>query len=128
VKQIAKLALTGLAGFAFGAGAIQGLHAQGGKKPGYVIAEVQITDQAPFDAYGKKAAETLKAANAHVLVRGKGEAKEGAPPQGTVYVIAFDSLADAEKWYSQPPYQPLIAEREKAAKSRVFMVEGLPQQ
>jgi uncharacterized protein (DUF1330 family) len=42
-------------------------------------------------------------------------------------MLVFDTLADAEKWYSTSPYQPLIAEREKAAKSRVYIVEGLPQ-
>ncbi len=127
MRQSGKLTLALLAGFALGTGVIEGVYAQGGKKPAYVIAEVQISDQPAFQAYAQKAAPTLKAANARVLARGPGEAKEGAPPQGTVYVIAFDSKADAEKWYNEPPYHPLIAEREKAAKSRVFLVEGLPQ-
>jgi hypothetical protein len=36
-------------------------------------------------------------------------------------------MADAEKWYSTPPYHPLIAERQKAAKTRLYFVLGLPQ-
>jgi len=44
-----------------------------------------------------------------------------------IVVLAFDSLADATKWYSTPPYKDLIPEREKAAKSRVYIVEGLAQ-
>jgi len=28
---------------------------------------------------------------------------------------------------STPPYHPLIAERQKAAKTRLYFVEGLPQ-
>ena len=116
-----------LAGFALGAGAIQGLHAQGKPAPAYIIAEVQVTDPPAFQAYAQKAAATIKAANGRVLARAPGEAKEGAPPQGTVYIIAFDSKAAAEKWYNDPPYRPLIAEREKAAKTRLFLVDGLPQ-
>ena len=127
MKQAAKLALTAVAGFSLGAGAIQGLHAQAGKKPAYVIAEVEVTDPPAFQAYAAKVPDTLKPYGAKTLARGKAEAKEGAPPQGSIVVLAFDSLADAEKWYSTPPYQPLIAEREKAAKSRVFIVEGVPQ-
>jgi uncharacterized protein (DUF1330 family) len=123
MKQSAKVALAALAGFALGAGAIQGLHAQVGKKP----AEVQVTDPPAFQAYAAKVPDTLKPYNARYLVRGKAEAKEGEPPQGNFVMLVFDTLADAEKWYSTPPYQPLIAEREKAAKSRVYIVEGLPQ-
>ena len=37
MKQLAELALTLLGGFALGAGAIQGLHAQAQKKPGYFV-------------------------------------------------------------------------------------------
>jgi hypothetical protein len=48
-------------------------------------------------------------------VRDKPEAKEGDPPQGTYFIVAFDSLADAKKWYSTPPYKDLIPERQKAA-------------
>ncbi|HEV8029791.1 MAG TPA: DUF1330 domain-containing protein [Stellaceae bacterium] len=127
MKQSAKVALAALAGFALGAGAIQGLHAQVGKKPAYVIAEVQVTDPPAFQAYAAKVPDTLKPYNARYLVRGKAEAKEGEPPQGNFVMLVFDTLADAEKWYSTSPYQPLIAEREKAAKSRVYIVEGLPQ-
>jgi len=47
--------------------------------------------------------------------------------QGNIVIIAFDSLADAEKWYNEPPYHPLIAERQKAADTRLCLVEGMPQ-
>jgi uncharacterized protein (DUF1330 family) len=127
MKQVSKFALTLLAGFALGASAIQGLQAQVQKKPGYVVAEVQVTDPPAFDAYAAKAVETIRAAGGRLLVRGKAEGKEGAPLQGNTVIIAFDSLADAEKWYNEPPYHPLIAEREKAAKTRLYIVEGLPQ-
>jgi uncharacterized protein (DUF1330 family) len=36
-------------------------------------------------------------------------------------------MTDAEKWYTEPPYHPLIAERQKAAKTRLYIVEGAPQ-
>ena len=127
MTQTAALALTLVAGFALGAGAIEGLHAQAQRKPGYVISEVQVSDPTAFQAYAAKAAETVKTGGGRYIVRGKAEPKEGGAPQETIVVLAFDSLAAAEKWCSEPPYQPLIAERGKAAKARHYIVEGLPQ-
>jgi len=127
MQQTAKLVLTLLAGFALGAGAIQALQAQGVKKPAYVIAEVEVTDAPAYQAYAAKASDTLKPYHARFLVRGKPESKEGAAPQGNIVMVAFDSLADAERWYSTPPYNELIPERQKAAKTLLYIVEGLPQ-
>jgi uncharacterized protein (DUF1330 family) len=42
-------------------------------------------------------------------------------------ITSFDSLPDAEKWYSTPPYKDLVAERQKSAKTRFYIVEGVPQ-
>ena len=69
--------------------------------------------------------------SAHTLLKKQDikppEVKEGAAPQGVYVMLAFDSLADAEKWYSTSPYADLIPERQKSAKSNVFIIEGLPQ-
>lgn len=51
----------------------------------------------------------------------------GAAPQGNIVMIVFESLADAEKWYSTSPCNELIPERQKAAKTQLCIVEGLPQ-
>jgi uncharacterized protein (DUF1330 family) len=127
MKQAAKLALTLLAGFALGAGAIQGLHAQGGKAPAYVVAEVEVTDPPAYQAYLKKAVDSLNAYNSRIIVRAKPDVKEGAPTWGNIVIATFASLEDAEKWYSTPPYKDLIAERQKIAETRLYIVEGVPQ-
>jgi uncharacterized protein (DUF1330 family) len=127
MQNTAKLAMTLLVGLAVGASSTGALLAQGAKKPAYVIANVEITDQAAFAAYAAKVPDTLKPYNGRTLVRGNPVPKEGAVPQGTTVLIAFDSLADAEKWYATPPYTALIPERQKAAKTQLYMVEGLPQ-
>jgi uncharacterized protein (DUF1330 family) len=36
-------------------------------------------------------------------------------------------MADAEKWYSTPPYKDLIPLRQKAASTRLYFVEGVAQ-
>jgi uncharacterized protein (DUF1330 family) len=116
-----------LAGANLGIGAISEAPAQSIKKPAYVIAEVDVTDGPAFQAYAAKVPETLKPYNARIIVRGKPEAKEGSAPQGNIVMIEFESLADAQKWYSTLPYSALIPAREKSAKTRLYIVEGLPQ-
>ena len=83
-ETIVTLAVGLLVGFALGAGAIEKLHAQAGNKRAYQIAEVEVTDPVAFDAYRKKAVETLKLHNGRFLALGKPDVKEGAPVQGNV--------------------------------------------
>src|SRR5665213_3644023 len=127
MKHTAGLTIALFAGFALGAGAMNVLQAQGVRKPAYVVADVAVSDVPAFQAYAAKVPETLKPYNARIIVRAKPEAKEGEVPQGNIVMIAFDSLADAEKWYSTPPYSELIPERQKGAKTQLYIVEGRPQ-
>ena len=127
MKPPIKIVLTLLCGTVLGVALTQGLRAESENKPAYVVAEVDVTDLQAFQAYAAKVPATLAPYHGRYIARGKAEGKEGEPPHGVIVVLAFDSLADATKWYSTPPYKDLIPEREKAAKSRVYIVEGLAQ-
>ncbi|HTT80386.1 MAG TPA: DUF1330 domain-containing protein [Stellaceae bacterium] len=94
---------------------------------GYVIVEVEVTDPKAFQEYGAKVGPTLAAHNAKLIVRGKGNAKEGPIPVGNIVVIEFPSLAAAEAWYASPAYKEIIPLRQRAANTRLFIVEGEPQ-
>jgi len=113
--------LIGLAGGA--------IHAQQAKTPpGYVIAEVAVTDPATMKQYGEKVPETLAPFNHHYLVlSANAQSLEGDPPNGIV-VIAFDSVEKAREWYDSPAYAAVRPLRQRAAKSRIFIVEGLAPQ
>jgi uncharacterized protein (DUF1330 family) len=125
MKTNHKLSLAVLAGVLIGL-AGRAIHAQGAKTPpGYVIAEVEVTDLATMQKYGEKVPETLAAFNHHYVVRGsKTQSLEGEPPKGVV-VIAFDSVEKAREWYDSPAYAAIRPIRQRAAKSRIFIVEGL---
>ena len=97
-----------------------------GKRPAYIIAEVEVTDPAVFQDYVATAGPTLAAYNARLIVRGKPRAKEGTQPVGEIVVVEFDSLEDAERWYSTPPYSDAIPMRQRSANTRLFIVEGEP--
>jgi uncharacterized protein (DUF1330 family) len=94
--------------------------------PGYVIAEAEITDPAAMQNYAEKVEATLAPFNHHFVIRSsKFEALEGDAPEGRFVVIAFDSVEKAREWYDSPAYAAIRPIRQNAAKSRLFIVEGL---
>jgi uncharacterized protein (DUF1330 family) len=98
-----------------------------GKRPAYVIAEVEITDAAVFQEYVLKAVPTLAAANARIIARSKPHSKEGTAPVGEIVIVAFESLDDAQRWYSNSPYSDTIPIRQRSANTRLYIVEGEPE-
>ena len=96
------------------------------EKPAYVIAEVEITDPAAFQEYVAKAVPTLAEYNARLIARSHPNRKEGTAPVGEIVIVAFSSLADAERWYGSPSYKVCIPLRQRAANTRLFIVEGEP--
>lgn len=127
MKTNSKLVFAVLAGVVIGVAGAVTIHAQQIKTaPGYVIAEVEVTDPATMNKYGEKVPETLAPFNHHYVVRSaKIQALEGEPPKGGVVVIAFDSVEKAREWYDSPAYAAIRPIRQSAAKSRIFIVEGV---
>jgi uncharacterized protein (DUF1330 family) len=126
MKTKLKLALAVVVGVSIGiAGATAIQAGQVKAAPGYVIAEVDVTDLTTMQKYGEKVPETLAPFNHHYLVRdGKPLSLEGEPPKGIV-VIAFDSAEKAREWYDSPAYQAIKPIRLSAAKSRIFIARGI---
>ena len=129
MKTNYKLALAVLAGVSLGVAGAEAIHAQQVKTPpAYLIADVEVTDPATFQKYADKVPETLAPFNAQYLVRGgKTQALEGEAPKRVV-VIAFASAEKARGWYDSPAYDAIKSIRQSAAKSRLFIVEGLTPQ
>ena len=129
MKANHKLAVAVLAGVSIGVAAAMAIQAQQVKTPpGYVIAEVEVTDPATMQKYGEKVPETLAPFEYHYVVRGgKTQSLEGEPPKRIV-VIAFDSAEKARAWYDSPAYAAIKPIRQSAAKSRIFIAEGVAPQ
>jgi uncharacterized protein (DUF1330 family) len=127
MKTNRKLALAALAGISVGVAGAEAIHARQGKMPpGYIIAEVEVMDPATMQRYGEKVPETLAPFNHQYLVRSsKIQPLEGEPPKGGIVVIAFDSPEKAREWYDSPAYAAIRPIRQSAAKSRIFIVEGI---
>jgi uncharacterized protein (DUF1330 family) len=126
MKTNHKLTLAVLVGFAIGIAGATVIHARQVKTPpGYIIAEVEVTDPATFHKYSEQVPGTLAPFHARYVVRGgKIEALEGEAPKRFV-VIAFDSVEQARNWETSPAYEAIKPIRHSSAKSRVFIAEGV---
>jgi uncharacterized protein (DUF1330 family) len=123
------LGLAVLVGVAIGvAGASKILAQQAKSAPGFVIAEVDVTDPTTFQKYADQVPGTLAPFNGRYVVRGgKTTPLEGDAPKRVV-VIAFDSVEKAQAWENSPAYEAIKPLRLSSAKSRVFIVEGVAAQ
>jgi uncharacterized protein (DUF1330 family) len=95
------------------------------RAPAYVITEIEVTDAAAFQEYAPQVQPSFVPFGGRYLVRGgKTQSLAGDSPKRVV-VLAFDSIDQAQAWYTSPQYEALKALRDKAGRARIFAVEGL---
>ena len=93
--------------------------------PAYYISEFEITDPKGLEPYRDRVASTFEPFGGRYIARGgRIVPLEAEAPKGRVVIIAFESMEKAQAWYDSPAYAQLKPIRHKAAKSRVFLVEG----
>ena len=92
---------------------------------GYILAEVQVTDPAMFEAYRPLAAAAIAAFGGKYLVRGGAtETLEGGRTPARTVLLEFSSPERAMDWYKSAQYQEALAIRLKAATTEVFLLTG----
>ena len=118
------LAIALITGCAIGAAAVKGVQAQA-RPPAFTIAEIDVIDPEGFQTFAKRnAAGVGTAGGLFLAMRGRIVVSEGAPPKD-IALIAWDSLEEATGYFNSPTFKDLIPLRDKAAKVRLFHVEGL---
>jgi len=120
-----NLILAVIVGAAFGAAAVQGLHAQG--KKAYVVSELETLDAAAQAEYVPKIQAAQKAAGARNFntAGGRMVAMVGAAPK-RLAITEFDTLEKAEAFYKSQAWNDLAPLRDKAVKTiRRYAVEAL---
>jgi uncharacterized protein (DUF1330 family) len=122
------VALSMLAGFGFGALAIQTLHSQA-KPAVYVVTEVDVSDA---DAFGKEYAPVVlpiiaKWGGKLVAVSQKPTSLEGAPQKSSVAINVFENLEKATAFREDADYKEARKIGDKYAKFRAYVVEALSQ-
>jgi uncharacterized protein (DUF1330 family) len=96
----------------------------------YVVTEVDITgDVATFQRdYAAHAQATIEPFGGRYLVRGgRNIGIEGESPKPRIVISVFDSFEQAQAWRNSPAYVKIAAVREREARSRQYIVEGLPE-
>jgi uncharacterized protein (DUF1330 family) len=92
----------------------------------YLVADVEITDPAGFEEYRGAVPATIAAYGGRYLVRGgETEVLEGDVDLHRVIVLEFPSMERLRAWYDSPEYRPLIALRERTARTTLWAVEGV---
>ncbi|MGH7212969.1 MAG: DUF1330 domain-containing protein [Acetobacteraceae bacterium] len=93
---------------------------------GYIVAHVEVSDQAGYDEYRKGVGATVAAFGGRFLVRGGDpERLEGKGPTRRVVVLEFDSHARAKAWYHSTEYQQILPLRLRAGQADLFLVKGV---
>ena len=95
---------------------------------GYVIAEITVTDPQAYKQYAATVPAIVAKFGGRYLVRGgQTIGVEGEVPDGRIVVIEFQSLAAARSFEDSFEYKAAAPLRRKAARSRVFLVDGVSQ-
>ena len=91
----------------------------------YVIAEIEVTDQASYDEYRKQVPATVEKHGGRFVVRGgKVEALEGGWAPKRLVLLEFPTMQKALGWYRSSEYAPLIKLRQRASRGKLIAVEG----
>jgi uncharacterized protein (DUF1330 family) len=113
-----------IAGAAFGAIAIQGLHAQASKSRVFFITESDIVDQSALGAYTSQVRPAVKAAGGDLVISDKIIPVIGEPAK-RVGISEWESVDKVQAWLNSPERKALAPQRDKAIKfSRQYIVEG----
>ena len=94
--------------------------------PGYLIAHIEVTDPKGFEEYRAKVPAVIEKFGGRYLIRGgAAEVLEGDWTVPRLVVIAFDSAAQARRFYGSPEYQAILPLRLNASTGTVAIVEGV---
>jgi uncharacterized protein (DUF1330 family) len=119
-----KIVIAAVAGAAFGAMAIQGLHAQA-KVKAYSVGELEVIGALPAD-YLPATRKEIEANDGRAFrtLNGRVVSIEGAAPPTNVAIVEWDSVDDAVAFYKSKTWNDFAPQREKAQKTiRRYVVE-----
>ena len=95
--------------------------------PAYAIGRLTMRDPSWMAEYGPKVAELVKKHGGKYLVRGgKSERLEGEGElPNAIVVLEFPSMEQAQAWYNDPDYAPMIELRQTGSDLDFVLVDGV---
>ena len=93
--------------------------------PAYIIAQVNVTDQAKYQEYAKLAGPATQKYGGRFLVRGGAKTTmEGDIPFSRIVINEFPDVEAAKRFYNSVEYQAAKQKRLGAADFNMVIVEG----
>ncbi len=94
--------------------------------PAFVIVEIEIHDLAEYEEYKKLTPASIAAYNGKFVVRGgTAESLEGEWQPQRIVVLEFPTVEKAKEWWKSPEYTKAKTIRQRAAKTKMLVVEGV---
>ena len=94
--------------------------------PAYVINDMVVTDPVLFEEYKKLSPATVAQYGGRFLARGgRTDTLEGEWSPKRLVIIEFPSIAQVQAWADSPEYAPAKRLRQRAAISKLIVVEGV---
>ena len=92
----------------------------------YVILEIEVHDPIQMEVYRQQAPTTVAAYDGKFVVRGGAITPlEGDWNPKRITILEFPSVARAQEWWDSPEYTVAKQIREKAAHTKLIIVEGV---
>jgi uncharacterized protein (DUF1330 family) len=93
--------------------------------PAYVLVEIDVHDPQGYEEYKRIVPPIVARYGGRYLARGgRTLTLEGDWHPTRLVVLEFDSLEQAQTWWSSPEYEPVRRIRQRCARSRMIVVEG----
>ena len=94
--------------------------------PGYMIADVNVTDPEGFEEYRKLVSATIEAYGGRYVVRGGAtDTIEGDWSPSRLVIVEFDSVEQAKAWYYSEEYAGPKEMRHNSATTNAIFAEGI---
>lgn len=94
--------------------------------PAYVIVEVAIHDTEAYEEYKKRTPATIAAFNGKFVVRGgQTITLEGNWSPERIVILEFPTIELANEWWHSEKYSQAKEIRQKAAITKMIIVEGI---
>ena len=92
----------------------------------YIIVDLTVTDLPTMEEYRKRVPATVAKYGGRFLVRGGAhQTVEGDWKPNRVVVLEFPSMEQAKRWYDSEEYRGPRAQRMRAGRTNLVMVEGV---
>ncbi|WAX93555.1 DUF1330 domain-containing protein [Aminobacter sp. NyZ550] len=92
--------------------------------PGYLIFEIEITDEAAWQHYREVAGPIMAAGGGRFVLSGdRIESLEGGWQPATISVVEFPSADAARQFYHSDDYQKVVALRHLASRGKGILVD-----